>query len=178
MPEVWLLGSRYESAYLAARLGLPFAYAHFFGIGVQEGPAIVEGYRRNFQPSAHLPEPRVNVGVQVLCAETEEEALRLASSRNLGRLKSITGRARGIPTVEEALNYTYGNDELAFIQQYSRNCVDGDPQQVKERLEAIAETYQTPDLSIVTICYSFEDRVRSYQLVAEACGIRRKTKDE
>lgn len=178
MPEVWLLGSRHESAYLAARLGLPFAYAHFFGIGVQEGPAIVEGYRRNFQPSAHLPEPRVNVGVQVLCAETEEEALRLASSRNLGRLKSITGRARGIPTVEEALNYTYGNDELAFIQQYSRNCVDGDPQQVKERLEAIAESYQTPDLSIVTICYSFEDRVRSYQLVAEACGIRRKTKDE
>jgi luciferase family oxidoreductase group 1 len=173
-PEVWLLGSRYESAYLAARLGLPFAYAHFFGIGVQEGPAIVEGYRRNFQPSAHLSEPRVNVGVQVLCAEIEEEALRLASSRNLGRLKSITGRARGIPPVEEALNYPYGSDELAFIQQYSRNCVDGNPQQVKERLEAISESYQTPDLSIVTICYSFEDRARSYRLVAETCGIGRK----
>jgi alkanesulfonate monooxygenase SsuD/methylene tetrahydromethanopterin reductase-like flavin-dependent oxidoreductase (luciferase family) len=112
------------------------------------------------------------VGVQVLCADTQEEALRLASSRNLGRLKSITGRARGIPAVAEALNYRYGSDELAFVQQYSRNCVDGDPQQVKERLEAIAESYQTPDLSIVTICYSFEDRVRSYQLVAETCGIK------
>jgi luciferase family oxidoreductase group 1 len=178
MPEVWLLGSRYESAYLAARLGLPFAYAHFFGIGVQEGPAIVEGYRKNFQPSKYLSEPRVNVGVQVLCADTEEAALRLASSRNHGRLKSITGRARGIPTVEEALSYPYGSDELAFIQQYRRNCVDGDPQQVKERLEALAESYQTPDLCIVTICYSFEDRVRSYQLVGEACRIGRKTKDE
>jgi luciferase family oxidoreductase group 1 len=177
-PEVWLLGSRYKSAYLAARLGLPFAYAYFFGIGVQEGPAIVEGYRKNFQPSAHLSEPRVNVGVQVLCAETEEAALRLAASRNLGRLKSITGQARGIPTVEEALNYPYGSDERAFIQQYSKNCVDGDPQQVKERLEAISESYQTPDLSIVTICYRFEDRVRSYQLVAETCGIGPNTKDE
>ena len=51
-PEVWLLGSRYESAYMAAQLGLPFAYAHFFGIGVDEGPAIVANYRQNFQPSS------------------------------------------------------------------------------------------------------------------------------
>jgi luciferase family oxidoreductase group 1 len=170
-PQVWLLGSRYESAYMAAQLGLPFAYAHFFGLGVQDGPAIVEGYRKSFQPSEHLSEPKVNVGVHVLCAETEEEALRLASSRNLGRLKSVTGRAKGIPTVEEALSYPYRADELAFVQQYARNCVDGDPQQVKGQLGAITERYQTPDLSIVTICYSFQDRVRSYELVAKACGI-------
>jgi luciferase family oxidoreductase group 1 len=170
-PLVWLLGSRYESAYMAAQLGLPFAYAHFFGMGARDGPDIVEGYRKNFQPSEYLEEPRVNVGVHVLCAETEEEARRLASSRNLGRLRSVTGRARGIPPVEEALNYPYRPDELAFVQQYARNCVDGDPQQVKERLEAIAQSYQTPDLSIVTICYAFQDRVRSYELVARACGL-------
>jgi luciferase family oxidoreductase group 1 len=170
-PEVWLLGSRYESAYLAAQLGLPFAYAHFFGMGSQDGPTIVEGYRQHFQPSEHLSEPRINVGVQVVCAETEEEALRVASSRNLGRLRSVTGRARGIPSVEDALNYQYRADELAFVQQYARNCVDGDPQQVKQGLEAIAERYQTPDLSVVTICHRFEDRVRSYELVAGACGI-------
>ena len=50
-PEVWLLGSRYDSAMMAAQMGLPFAYAHFFGSGAHEGPAIVEGYRRNFQAS-------------------------------------------------------------------------------------------------------------------------------
>ena len=172
MPRVWLLGSRYESAMLAARLGLSFAYAHFFGIGVQEGPAIVESYRQNFQPSDYLPEPKVNVGVHVLCGETEEEAHRLAASRNLGRLKSVTGRARGIPSVEEALNFPYRGDELAFIQQYSRNCIDGDPQQVTLGLESLAESYQTADLSIVTICHSYQDRLRSYQLVAESCGIK------
>ena len=170
-PEVWLLGSRYESAYMAARLGMPFAYAHFFGLGVDEGPAIVEGYRKQFEPSRFLDEPKVNIGVQVLCAETEEEALRIAASRNLGRLYSVTNRAKGIPTVEEALNYPYQMNELAFIRQYSQVCADGDPQQVKEKLEKIAEAYQTGDLSVVTICHDFADRVRSYELVAEVCGL-------
>ena len=57
------------------------------------------------------------------------------------------------------------------MEQYRRLCVDGDPEQVKERLDSIAESYQTPDLSIVTICHDLEDRVRSYQLVAQACGV-------
>ncbi|PKB82594.1 MAG: hypothetical protein BZY88_03940 [SAR202 cluster bacterium Io17-Chloro-G9] len=171
MPEVWLLGSRQESAFMAAQLGLPFAYAHFFGLGVEDGPRIVEGYRKSFRPSEYLSQPKANVGVHVVCAETEDAALRLASSRNLGRLYSVTGRANGIPTVEEALNYPYQSNEAAYMEQYRRLCVDGDPQQVKERLDAIAESYQTPDLSIVTICHGFEDRVRSYQLVAQVCGI-------
>ena len=172
VPQVWLLGSRYESAYMAAQFGLPFAYAHFFGIGVEEGPAIVEGYRQNFKPSEFLSEPLVNVGVQVLCAETEEEALRLASSRMLARLQSHTGRAQGIPTPEDALAYDYQPNERQYVQQSLRLCVDGDPQQVKEKLLAIAEDYQTPDLSVVTICHGFQERVRSYELVAEVCGIR------
>ena len=170
-PRVWLLGSRYESAFMAARMGLPFAYAHFFGLGASDGPQIVESYRQNFEPSEHLPEPLVNVGVQVLCADTEEEAWRIASSRNLGRLRSVTGRAKGIPSPEVAASYKYLANEWQFIQQYQRNCLDGPPDQVKAGLEKVAEDYQTTDLSVVTICYHYEDRVRSYELVAEACGL-------
>ena len=70
-PEVWLLGSGYDSAILAAERGLPFSYAYFFGIGVENGVTIVENYRQRFRPSPYLAEPRVNVTVQVLCAETE-----------------------------------------------------------------------------------------------------------
>ncbi len=169
-PEVWLLGSRYESAYMAAQLGLPFAYAHFFGIAVEEGPAIAANYRENFKPSQYLSEPKVNVGVHVVCAETEEEALRLAAPRNLARLQNITGRAKGIPTVAEALAYRYSPDEFRFVQQYAQVCIDGAPQRVKAQLDDIAEMYQTNDLSIVTICHDYADRRRSYELVAEACG--------
>ena len=72
----WMSGSSgyVESAHMAAKMGLPFSYAHFFGSGAENGPLIVESYRRQFQPSASLAEPLVNVGVHVLCAETEEEA--------------------------------------------------------------------------------------------------------
>ena len=171
VPDVWLLGSRYDSAQMAAQLGLPFAYAHFFGIAVEEGPAIAENYRKNYQPSEHFPEPKINVGVHVVCAETEEEALRLAASRNLSRLFNITGRAKGIPSPEDAASYLYQSDEAAFVKQYQNVCIDGDPRQVKAGLEKIAEMYQTPDLSVVTITHGLAERVRSYELVAEACGL-------
>jgi len=172
MPEVWLLGSGIDSAHLAAQRGLPFSYAYFFGIGVEHGPTIVESYRRYFRPSAFLSEPQVNVAVQVLCAETEEEAKRLAASRNLVRLRIVTGRRSGVPPVEEALAYPYTPQERAYLAEFTRANVDGNPQQVKAKLEAIAELFHTTDLSIVTICYDFTARVRSYELVAEVCGIK------
>ena len=155
---------------MAAQLGLPFAYAHFFGIAVEEGPAICANYREHFKPSEYLSEPKVNVGVHVVCAETEEEAIKLVQPRNLARLQNITGRAQGIPSVEQALAYQYTPDEYRFVQQYAQVCVDGDQQQVKAGLEDIAEMYQTNDLSIVTICHDYADRRRSYELVAEVCG--------
>ena len=172
VPEVWLLGSRIDSAALAAEMGLAFSYAHFFGISVEHGPKIVEMYCKNFKPSPYLSEPHVNVGVQVLCAETEEKANRLALSRNLSRVRSVQGVREGVPTVEEALEYPYRPDERAYIESLKVNYVDGDPKQVKTGLEAIARDYQTNDLSIVTICYDFADRFRSYELVAEVCGLK------
>ncbi|HCP23365.1 MAG: LLM class flavin-dependent oxidoreductase [SAR202 cluster bacterium] len=171
VPDVWLLGSRYESAHMAAQLGLPFAFAHFFGISVEDGPAVVENYKKNYQPSEQFPEPKVNVGVHVVCAETEEEALRQSKSRNLGRLFNLTGRAKGIPTPEESAAYVYQAGEEAFVNQYQSVCVDGTPEQVKEGLDEIAELYQTPDLSIVTITHGLPERIRSYELVAKVCGL-------
>jgi luciferase family oxidoreductase group 1 len=173
IPEVWLLGSRIESAHLAATLGLPFSYAHFFGMGVEDGPLIVESYRRRFRPSEYVAEPRVNVAVHVLCAETEAEALRLASSRNLMKLRSALGDRQGVPPVEEALAYPYRPEELAYLEPAKRAYIDGDPQQVKAKLEDLADRYQTRDLTVVTICYDFADRLRSYELVAEVCELKR-----
>jgi luciferase family oxidoreductase group 1 len=172
MPEIWLLGSRGESAYLAAILGLPFSYAQFFGTDVGDGPDIVESYRQHFRPSAFFAEPKVNVAVHVLCAETEAEAQRLATSRNLAKLKTALGRRGGVPSIETALAYPYRPEERAYIAEFSKSYVDGSPPQVREKLLEIARKYGTNDLSIVTICYGFQERVRSYELVAEACELK------
>ena len=178
MPEVWLLGSHTESAYLAAMMGLPFAYAHFFATGVDNGPAIVEGYRRHFRPSRHLDQPQVNVSVHVLCAETTEAARRLGLSRNLMKLKTVLGQRGGVPAVETALAYRYSPQELAYIAEFSRAYIDGTPQEVRAGLEDIAARYKTTHLNVVTICHAFADRVRSYELLAEACGLKPPTMSE
>ena len=60
-PQVWLLGSRVDSAAMAADMGLPFSYAHFFGLSVEHGPMIADMYRANFKRSEYLAEPLVNV---------------------------------------------------------------------------------------------------------------------
>jgi len=122
-----------------------------------------------------LSEPKVGVGVHVLCAETEAEARRLATSRNLAKLKTALGQRGGVPSVETALAYRYSPQELAYIAEFSRSYIDGNPPQVKAGLEALAAQYKTTDISIVTICYGFAERVRSYELVAEVCGLKPQT---
>ena len=109
---------------------------------------------------------------------TEEEAHRLATSRNLAKLKVALGQRGGVPSVETALAYRYRPEELAYITQFSASYLDGTPAQVKEKLEAIADRYDTDDLGIVTICYDFEARVHSYELVAQACGLKSATREE
>ncbi len=170
-PDVWLLGSRADSASMAAEMGLPFSFAHFFGLASEHGPAIAEMYRQNFKPSEYLAQPKVNVALQVLCADTEDEALRLAASRNLSRVRSVQGMSEGIPPVDEALAYEYNPAEWAYLSKMKQSYIDGDPAQVKARIEELAHAYQTPDIGIVTICYDFNARVRSYELVAQAFGL-------
>ena len=127
---------------MAAKMGLPFSYAHFFGNGAENGPLIVESYCRHFQPSASLAE-LVNVGVHVralrprkrLCAGIEPQSDE-AAQRHGGAV---------VPSVEEALAYPYQPEELAYLDQVKRSYVDGNPPQVKAKLEDLADLYQTTD---------------------------------
>ena len=171
-PEIWLLGSSDYSARLAAVLGLPFAFADFFGTTGDLGPSVAELYRREFRPSEYLSEPRVNVTVQTICAETEERARFVASSRNLSKLSSLTGERLGLLPPEEASHRQLSVREEQIVARFTLGYADGDPDQVRSKLLASAERYGTADVGIVTNCYYFEDRVRSYELVARAMGLK------
>ena len=171
VPEVWLLGSGIDSALLAAGKGLPFSYAHFFGTAAGQGPAIVASYRERFEPSERMSEPRVNVAVQVMCAETDAEAQWHASSLKLGRIQMARGRQTGIVPPEEATAYEFSDEELAFLERAPLTSVVGDPGSVRAELEELAGRYGTRDLGVVSICYDFEARVRSYELLARECGL-------
>src|SRR3954468_19341630 len=77
-PDVWLLGSSPQSGIWAAELGLPYAFADF--INPVGGTGIADQYRQHYTPSAQHPKPRVIVAIWALCADTDEEANRLAAS--------------------------------------------------------------------------------------------------
>jgi luciferase family oxidoreductase group 1 len=170
-PEVWLLGSSGESALLAAHFGTAFSFAHF--IAGEGGPEAIRLYRERFRPSSLEAVPRASVGVFVVCADTEAAALRLARSRLLFIVRLYTGRHGPYPSVEEAEAYPYDPRELAILEHAQRRTIAGAPEQVRDRLRALAVEHTADELVIVTITHDPKARVRSYELLAEVFGLRR-----
>jgi len=166
-PEVWLLGSGIDSAQLAAHRGLPFSFAHFFGNATQ-GPAIVDHYRREFRPSAECAEPKAHIAVQVMCADTTEEAEWHARSLKLGRIQMARNQGgEGIVSPEEAARHEFTPEEARFLESSGMRATTGDPASVAAELDALAEQYRSDLFGIVTICYDFKARLRSYELLAQ-----------
>ncbi len=172
VPEFWVLGSSDQSAAYAAHFGLPFSFAHF--ITERMGPEIMQAYRDSYRPSAAYPKPRGSIGVFVLCADTEAEAERLAASRDLWRLRLDQGIISPVPSVEEALAYPYSDAERARIAYNRRRQIVGTPEQVKARLLELGARYGVDEFVIVSICYDFAARKRSYELIAEAFSLERR----
>jgi luciferase family oxidoreductase group 1 len=169
MPEFWVLGSSDQSAAYAAHFGCPFSFAHF--ITERMGPEIMQAYRDAYRPSALYPEPRGSIGVFVLCADTEAEAERLASSRDLWRLRLDRGVVGPVPSVEEALAYPYTDAERARIAFNRRRQIVGTPEQCRARLLDLGARFGVDEFVVVSICHDFAARKRSYQLLAEVFAL-------
>ena len=170
-PPVWVLGSSEQSALYAAHFGLPISFAHF--ISPEGGPAVVEAYRKYFKPSALHDKPEANVGISVLCAETEEQAQYLAASRDLWVMRlRTTGNPGPIPSAEEAASFAYSDEQRALMRSLGRRSIVGTPDQVKARLLQQAETYGVDEFVCVTITYDFAARMRSYELLAQAFDLK------
>jgi len=164
-PEVWLLGSSADSASYAAHFGTAFSFAHF--INSNGGDEITRMYRGYFRPSEWLAEPRVSVGVFVICADTEAEARRLARSRELSMARRYTGQSGPFPTVAEAETHLWTPYELAIVEQTRNRYFVGAPEQIRDQLQAVAADFEAEELVVVTITEDERSRLRSYELLAE-----------
>ena len=169
-PEVWLLGSSDASAIYAAEQGLAFSFAHF--INADGGPEVTRVYRDRFRPCSERAVPLASAAIWAVCAETEEEARRLAKCRQLALLRLYTGRYGPFPSIDEAESFPYTARDLAIIQHASGRTVAGTPDVVHEELEAMAKAYGVDELVIVTITHDFKARVRSYELLADAFSLK------
>lgn len=166
LPGLWILGSGGSTAGLAARFGCGYSFAQFIS-GV-DGAAAVARYREAFRLGGVLPEPKAHVAVGVICAESREEAERLALSQHLWRWRIIRRIDRGIPSPEDAeRELTDAGVPLEELRDDPKTVV-GDPDEVRRKLLALAERYGVDEIMTVTVTHDLDARRRSYQLLAEA----------
>ena len=163
-PQLWMLGSSEDSASLAALTGLPYNFAYFINPNIR--PDIFDYYRDNFKPGPNFPAPHCCLTVFSICADTEEEALRLSRSRDLWFIRLLRGDPGPFPSVEEAIDYPYSDGELAAIEENRDRRVVGTPQQVKAKLLLLAEQFQLDEIMLITITHDPAARRHSYQLLA------------
>ena len=165
-PEIWLLGSSGYTAQVAGLLGLPYSFAHHFS--ARNTLPAIELYRSRFTPSRYLERPRVMVAVGVVCAETDQRARWLAGPSRLAFARLRSGNPGRFPTPEEAEAHEFTPDEDAVVRSVAKGHLFGSPETVRTGLEKLATDTGADELIISTMVHDRDDRLRSYELVAEA----------
>jgi luciferase family oxidoreductase group 1 len=164
-PEPWLLGSSPQSGLWAADVGLPYAFADFI---TPTGAAITRKYRQDFRPARTRSAPCVIAAAWALCADTDEDAQRLASSARMAFTMMRQGELIPIPPVDVAQRFFEEHATVTVPITNRRRWILGSPATVRRDLEALAEEYEADEVMIVTITYDHAVRRRSYELIARA----------
>jgi luciferase family oxidoreductase group 1 len=165
--QLWILGSSGgESAEVAGARGLRFAgNYHVSPATVLEA---VDGYRAAFRPSTALDRPYVAVSADVVVAEDEARARELATGYGLW-VRSIRTAEGAIqfPTPDEARRHVWSDDDRELVQDRLDTQFVGTPAQVADHLEQLRDATNADELIITTITHDHDDRVRSYELLAD-----------
>lgn len=162
---LYILGSSTDSAHLAAKKGLPYAFAsHFATTHLMEALAI---YRNEFQPSKVLEKPYVLAGVNIIVADTDEQAQRLSTSLIRMIVGILTGKRDYVqpPTaLTDDLKEVMQHPQVYQMLKYS---FIGSKATVKDQVKKFLAETNADELIAVTHIFDANDRIRSYELFAE-----------
>ena len=163
---LWILGSSTFGARLAAELGLPYAFASHFAPDLLL-PAL-QMYREYFKPSQQLDAPYAMVGVNVICAGSDGEARRLATTQQMSFADIFRG-ARGLskPPIDDIDSYWSPTERLQAQQMLARSII-GSPRTVALGLETLVRETRADELMIVSDVFDHALRRRSIELIAAA----------
>ncbi len=159
-----MLGSSLFGAQLAARLGLPYAFASHFAPQLLE-PALAM-YRGTFRPSARLDRPRVMLALNVVVAERDDEARRLFTSQQLGFINLRRGRPGRVPPPVADLEAVSTPEERAGVAEALACAVVGSPQTVRRGVEAFVARHRPDELMLTASVFDHAARLRSFELAA------------
>lgn len=166
--EVWLLGSSLFSAQLSAAMGLPFAFAsHFAPDAMSEALAL---YHRDFKPSRRLQRPHTMLALNVVAAETDDEARRLFTTQQQSFVRLRRGMPGLIPPPIDDIESFWSPIEKAGVLRALACAVVGDPSTVRRGVKEFIERHRPDELLVTANIFDHAARLRSFELLAAATG--------
>jgi luciferase family oxidoreductase group 1 len=163
---IWILGSSTWSAHFAAAIGRPYSFAAHFAPGdLMEALAI---YRREFKPSPQLDKPYVMVGIPALAADTDERAEFIATSMYQRFLGMVRNKRAPLPPPVEDIDKIWSPGERYAVAERMALMVVGGPERVARNLRKVVEMTGADELIVASDAYERKDRLRSYEILAEA----------
>jgi luciferase family oxidoreductase group 1 len=166
LPPIYLLGSSGYSAELAAAIGAGFAFAHHFAD--YDAVAALTSYRAHFKPSPARAEPHAILTVAAVCADTDAEAQRLASTIDLNFVRRSKGEYLPLASPDEAANYSYTPIDRERIAANRSRVFVGSVSAIRQRLLPLIEQTKADEVMITTMVFDHAARRRSYELLAAA----------
>ena len=166
LPPIFLLGSSDYSAQLAGHIGAAFSFAHHFA--TFDAAEAMRLYRDNFKPSPSHDKPYAILATHVVCADTDQEAERLAATVDLNIVRRAKGEYLPLASPEEAAKYDYTPVDRARIAQNRTRLSVGSPATVKARLMPLIEATMADELMATSMLFDHAARKHSYELLAEA----------
>ncbi|HWA50476.1 MAG TPA: LLM class flavin-dependent oxidoreductase [Dongiaceae bacterium] len=163
---LWILGSSNFGAMLAAELGLPYAFASHFAPDMLLDALRI--YRARFKPSAQLDKPYAMVGVNIIAAESDAEAKRLATTQQMSFANIFRGaRKLSQPPIDDIETYWSPMEKVQAGRMLARS-IYGAPKTVRAGLDALIAETGADELMIVSDVYDHQKRLRSFELIMEA----------
>ena len=166
---LWILGSSHFGAMLAAELGLPYAFASHFA--PDHLIAALQIYRARFKPSEQLAQPYAMVGVNIIAADSDDKARRLATTQQMSFTNIFRG-ARGLsqPPIDDIEGYWTPMEKAQAMRMLARSII-GSPDTVRKGIAALIEETGADELIVVSDVYQHPERLRSFELIAQAAGL-------
>lgn len=162
---LYILGSSDFGARLAARLGLPYAFASHFAPDAID--VALRLYREGYQPSARNPRPYAMIGLNVVAADTDAEARRLFTSLQQQFLNLIRGVPGEVPPPVDTMDGRWLPHEQAYIERMGRFSVVGSPATVREGIARVLAYTRADEIIATAQIFDHAARVRSFEIAAE-----------
>ena len=162
---LYMLGSSTDSAFLSAKLGLPYAFAGHFAPA--QFFAAHKIYHENFQPSERLANPYMLLCANFILADTVEEAHYLSKTMYQGFANIVTDHRKPIVSPDETTLENLSKEQLAVVQNMTAFSFIGDVETVRTNLEAFLTPNPVDEIIVSTNIYNFEKKLHSYRLTAD-----------